>query len=231
MTNTGTGTTTTGTTTGSTNTGTTATGSTTGSTSGTTAGTEEEFKKEAADNYRSGAAGEQRYDARKAGTGNGNSGTTKPPAGSEYFIPSYGQDMDKGVKAPYRTKGYSAAELEAFGNKPRSDTKYYDDENPLVFEGYYLAPNGKYYPVDQTKYEYWKRNGYNYKGWEEGMRDYWNTYGTFYGYGKRKNYGGGGGGYRYYGGSGGSYYGGSGSSGSSNNSNGLYYNPNTSWSI
>ena len=171
-----------------------------------------------------------REDAAATNTGT-DTESTKPPSGSTYFTPSYGQDMEKGVKAPYRTGGYTAEELQAFGNKPRFDITYYDKENPLVFEGYYLAPDHKYYPVDQTKYEYWKRNGYNYKGWEEGMRDYWNNFGTFYGYNKRKNsYGGGGGGYRYYGGSG-NYYSGSGSSGSSNNSNGLYWNPNTSWSI
>ena len=171
-----------------------------------------------------------REDAAATNTGT-TTGTesTKPPSGSTYFTPSYGQDMEKGVKAPYRTEGYTEEELNAYGNKPRSDWKYYNGK--VAYEGYYLAPNGKYYPVDQTKYEYWKRNGGSYKGWEEGMRDYWNNFGTFYGYNKRKtSYGGGGGGYRYYGGSG-NYYSGSGSSGSSSNSNGLYWNPNTSWSI
>jgi hypothetical protein len=155
--------------------------------------------------------------------------STKPPSGSTYFTPSYGQDMEKGVKAPYRTEGYTEEELNAYGNKPRSDWKYYNGK--VAYEGYYLAPNGKYYPVDQTKYEYWKRNGGSYKGWEEGMRDYWNNFGTFYGYNKRKtSYGGGGGGYHYYGGSG-NYYSGSGSSGNSNEGNGVYWNTNTSWSI
>ena len=236
---TNTGNTTKGNGTGNTTTGTT---TTSGNTTGSTAKTEEELKKEAEANYRSGDAGNQRYDARLAGQGSGTTGTTngtnttgtntespKPPSGSTYFTPSYGQDMEKGVKAPYRTEGYTEEELNAYGNKPRSDWKYYNGK--VAYEGYYLAPNGKYYPVDQTKYEYWKRNGGSYKGWEEGMRDYWNNFGTFYGYNKRKtNYGGGGGGYRYYGGSG-NYYSGSGSSGSSNNSNGLYWNPNTSWSI
>lgn len=226
---------TTGSTTKGNSTGTTTTGATTtttgGNTTGSTTKTEEELKKEAEANYRSGDAGNQRYDARLAGQGTGTTDTesTKPPSGSTYFTPSYGQDMEKGVKAPYRTGGYTEEELNAYGNKPRSDWKYYNGK--VAYEGYYLAPNGKYYPVDQTKYEYWKRNGGSYKGWEEGMRDYWNNFGTFYGYNKRKtNYGGGGGGYRYYGGSG-NYYSGSGSSGSSNNSNGLYWNPNTSWSI
>lgn len=239
-----TGTATTGSTTKGNSIGNTTTGTTTtsGNTTGSTAKTEEELKKEAEANYRSGDAGNQRYDARLARQGSGTAGTTngtstgatdtestKPPSGSTYFTPSYGQDMEKGVKAPYRTEGYTEEELNAYGNKPRSDWKYYNGK--VAYEGYYLAPNGKYYPVDQTKYEYWKRNGGSYKGWEEGMRDYWNNFGTFYGYNKRKtNYGGGGGGYRYYGGSG-NYYSGSGSSGSSNNSNGLYWNPNTSWSI
>ena len=229
----GTVTTTTGSTTKGNSTGTTTTGATTtgGNTTGSTTKTEEELKKEAEANYRSGDAGNQRFDARLAGQGTGTTNTesTKPPSGSTYSTPSYGQDMEYVVKAPYRTEGYTEEELNAYGNKPRSDWKYYSGK--VAYEGYYLAPNGKYYPVDQTKYEYWKRNGGSYKGWEEGMRDYWNNFGTFYGYNKRKtNYGGGGGGYRYYGGSG-NYYSGSGSSGSSNNSNGLYWNPNTSWSI
>lgn len=170
-----------------------------------------------------------REDAVATNTGTTGTESTKPPSGSTYFTPSYGQDMEKGVKAPYRTEGYTEEELNAYGNKPRSDWKYYNGK--VAYEGYYLAPNGKYYPVDQTKYEYWKRNGGSYKGWEEGMRDYWNNFGTFYGYNKRKtSYGGGGGGYRYYGGNGYSYSG-SGSSGSSNEGNGIYWNTNTSWSI
>ena len=223
---TNTGSTTKGNSTGTTTTGvTTTSGNTTGSTATTTTGSTKADDRLAFKNEQAEAAD------RNTGTNTGTTNTesTKPPSGSTYFTPSYGQDMEKGVKAPYRTEGYTEEELNAYGNKPRSDWKYYNGK--VAYEGYYLAPNGKYYPVDQTKYEYWKRNGGSYKGWEEGMRDYWNNFGTFYGYNKRKtSYGGGGGGYRYYGGSG-NYYSGSGSSGSSNNSNGLYWNPNTSWSI
>ena len=97
-----------------------------------------------------------------------------------YFTPSYGQAMDKGVKLPYKAGGYTAAEIEAAGNKARSDQKYYTGDK--AYEGYYLAPDGRYYPVDQEKAAYYKANGNSYKGWEEPMREYYNTFGTFYGY-------------------------------------------------
>lgn len=212
-------------------------------------------------NYRVGTPGNQRYDARlgqtsaaggtgsggkdqaaKAGTGGTNSkgtgtkgsGTNKDvPDGSKYYNPSYGQD-GKVVKAPYRKGGYTEAEIKAMGNKARSDQKYYNGKK--AYEGYYLAPDGNYYPVDQIKANYYRQNG-SYKGWEEGMRDYWNAFGTFYGYRpdwKTAGRAGGGGGSR-----GGYSYGGGGRSyGSSQNygagstaNNGLYWNPNTSWSI
>ena len=172
------------------------------------------------------------------GTGSGSGGKgSDVPKGSTYFTPSYGQDMEKGVKAPYRKGGYTAEEIEKMGNKARSDWKYYNGNK--AYEGYYLAPDGKYYPVDQVKANYYRQNG-SYNGWDEGMRDYWNTFGTFYGYrpGWRTTgrLGGGGGGsysssrsYSYSGG-GGSRSGGSGGSSSAANS-GYYWNGNTSWSI
>ena len=145
--------------------------------------------------------------------------------------------MEKGVKAPYRKGGYTAEEIEKMGNKARSDWKYYNGNK--AYEGYYLAPDGKYYPVDQVKANYYRETG-SYNGWDEGMRDYWNTFGTFYGYrpGWRTTGrlgGGGGGGYSSsrsysYSGGGGSRSGGSGGSSSAANS-GYYWNGNTSWSI
>lgn len=181
------------------------------------------------------------------GTGTGNKGTgsssgSDVPEKSQYFRPSYGQDMEKGVKAPYRKGGYTIEELEKMGNAPRPNKKYPDGKP--VYEGYYKAPDGAYYPIDQDKARYYLQYG-TYKGWEEGMRDYWNNFGTFYGYrpdwktagGKNvwkqnsgRSSGGGRGGYSYSGGGSG---GGSGRSygGGSTANNGLYWNPNTSWSI
>ena len=113
------------------------------------------------------------------GTGGSSSGSSNVPSGSTYFRPSYGQDMTRGVKAPYRREGYSIEELEGFGNAPRTDFKY--NNGKPAYEGYYLAPNGKYYPVDQQKAAYYRENG-TYNGWNEGMREYYNTFGTYYGY-------------------------------------------------
>ena len=114
------------------------------------------------------------------GTGEARAEKNAPKGKSTYFTPSYGQAMDKGVKLPYKAGGYTAAEIEAAGNKARSDQKYYTGDK--AYEGYYLAPDGRYYPVDQEKAAYYKANGNSYKGWEEPMREYYNTFGTFYGY-------------------------------------------------
>ena len=180
--------------------------------------------------------GTKSYEGKKAGS---ESKDKDIPDGSTYFTPSYGQDMKRGVKAPYRKNGYTAEEIEKMGNKPRTDGVYATN-GEKVYEGYYLAPNGKYYPIDQIKANYYRENG-SYAGWNEGMRDYWNTFGTFYGY--RPGWkttgrlGGGGGGYSGGGYSGGGYsYSGSrrpysGSSGSATANNGLYWNGNTSWNI
>ena len=168
------------------------------------------------------------------GTGSGSGGKgSDVPKGSTYFTPSYGQDMEKGVKAPYRKGGYSAEEIEKMGNKAAG--KWQGNANINFYEGYYYNYlDKKYYPVDQIKANYYRENG-SYAGWNEGMRDYWNTFGTFYGY--RPNWrttgrsGGGGGGYSGGRGGGGGYsYGGGSSSGAAAN-NGYYWNGNTSWSI
>lgn len=124
----------------------------------------------------SGSAGSTSGSA--AGT-SGSSGNYTVPSGSTYFRPSYGQDMTRGVKAPYRREGYSIEELEGFGNAPRTD--FINNNGKPAYEGYYLAPNGKYYPVDQQKAAYYRENG-TYNGWNEGMREYYNTFGTYYGY-------------------------------------------------
>lgn len=129
----------------------------------------------------------------------------------QYFTPSYGQDMEKGVKLPYKQGGYTEADLKSAGNKP-----YKDAYGNTQYEGYYQW-NGVWYPVDQQKAEYYMRYG-TYNGWDEGMRDYFNTFGTFYGYTPTWRTTGrntGGGGYRNYswssrgggGGGGGGYYG------------------------
>ena len=171
------------------------------------------------------ALGNQKTDSSKT------TGTTsdKNPKGTQYLTPSYGQG-GKVVKLPYKSGGYTEAELMALGNKAYG-TKYGSN----VYEGYYKAPDGNYYPVDQEKAAYYLKNGYSYEGWEEPMRDYYKTFGTFYGYrpdwktaGKST-----GGGYSY---SPRSY---SYSSGGSSNArfgrgttanNGLYWNGLASWS-
>lgn len=166
----------------------------------------------------------------------GGTGDGKVPSGSTYFTPSYGQDMKSGVKAPYRKGGYSADEIEAMGNAPRTDFKY--SNGKLAYEGYYLAPDNQYYPVDQAKATYYRQNGYSYDGWEEGMRDYYRTFGTYYGYkpnwqqtGRNvSNYSYSPRSYSYSRSGGGRSSGYSYGSGSPAN-NGLYWNPNSSWSI
>jgi hypothetical protein len=150
------------------------------------------------------------------------------PKGTQYLTPSYGQG-GKVVKLPYKSGGYTEAELMALGNKAYG-TKY----GANVYEGYYQAPDGHYYPVDQEKAAYYLRNGYSYEGWEEPMRDYYNTFGTFYGYRKDwKQAGKAGNNYSYsprsY-----SYSAGGGSSRSSYGrgstpNNGMYWNGLTSW--
>jgi len=169
------------------------------------------------------------------GTSTKGSGSDKAvPDGSKYYNPSYGQG-GKVVKAPYKQGGYTEDEIMKMGNKAYG-TAY----GKNAYEGYYRAPDGHYYPVDQEKANYYRQTG-SYRGWEEGMRDYWNTFGTFYGYRpdwktagrnvSRGSGGGGRGGYSY--GGGGSSYAGSNRSygaGSTAN-NGLYWNPNTSWNI
>lgn len=160
----------------------------------------------------------------------------KNPKGTQYLTPSYGQE-GKVVKLPYKAGGYTAAELEAAGNNARSDQKYYNGSK--AYEGYYLAPDGKYYPVDQEKAAYYLRNGYSYEGWEEPMRDYYKTFGTFFGYRpdwKKSGKTTGGGGYSYspsysYSRGGSSYGSGRSYGRGSTPNNGLYWNGNTSWSI
>ena len=103
----------------------------------------------------------------------GDSGSGKP----QTLPASYGQG-DKVVKAPYRKGGYTEAELQAMGNSPYKDYRGYD-----AYEGYYYNyTDGKWYPVDQEKANYYNENHHSYRGWDEGMRDYYNTFGTFKGY-------------------------------------------------
>ena len=153
------------------------------------------------------------------------------PKGTQYLTPSYGQG-GKVVKLPYKSGGYTEAELMALGNKAYG-TKY----GANVYEGYYQAPDGNYYPVDQEKAAYYLKNGYSYDGWEEPMRDYYKTFGTFYGYrpdwkqsgNSNNNYSFSPRNYSYS--SGGNYGSGRSYGRGSTPSNGLYWNGNTSWSI
>lgn len=148
-------------------------------------------------NYRDGTPGEQRYVYRPGaestsgsttGSTKGTSGSTtkaasgetraekQAPKGSTYFNPSYGQGV-KGVKLPYKVGGYDENDLKDAGNNSYGTTS----NGKNAYEGYYYW-NGKYYPVDQEKAAYYKANGNSYKGWEEPMREYYKTFGTYYGY-------------------------------------------------
>lgn len=140
-------------------------------------------------NYRDGTPGEQRYVYRPGaestsgsttGSTKGTSGETRAekqaPKGSTYFNPSYGQG-GKGVKLPYKVGGYDENDLKDAGNNSYGTTS----NGKNAYEGYYYW-NGKYYPVDQEKAAYYKANGNSYKGWEEPMREYYKTFGTYYGY-------------------------------------------------
>ena len=148
-------------------------------------------------NYRDGTPGEQRYVYRPGaestsgsttGSTKGTSGSTtkaasgetraekQAPKGSTYFNPSYGQG-GKGVKLPYKVGGYDENDLKDAGNNSYGTTS----NGKNAYEGYYYW-NGKYYPVDQEKAAYYKANGNSYKGWEEPMREYYKTFGTYYGY-------------------------------------------------
>lgn len=82
------------------------------------------------------------------------------PKGAVVFTPSYGQQRKDGtqmvgVKLPWREEGYSIEDLMKYNQIPAS----YNPDNTLGanqetffgrynwFEGYYRAPNGRYYPI------------------------------------------------------------------------------------
>ena len=159
------------------------------------------------------------YDAYWASATNGGSSSGSSasgsdiPKGSKKYPPSYGQEGEV-VKAPYKEGGYTEEELMKMGNKAYGTTY-----SGNAYEGYYQAPDGRYYPVDQEKAAYYQRYG-TYNGWQEPMREYYNTFGTFYGYtptwkqtGRNTGSGGGGRSYSYSSSRGGSSYGGNGYSG------------------
>lgn len=108
--------------------------------------------------------------------------STVNPSGSRVYKPSYGQDGQV-VKAPYKTGGYTKEELKAMGNNARSD-KDYGYGRP-VFEGYYLAPDGNYYPVNQNKAAYAISQGmtdpsqyWYYDGYSSDVDDFIRTFGV-----------------------------------------------------
>ncbi len=115
----------------------------------------------------------------KKGTSGYERAEKNAPGKGTYFKPSYGQDMKSGVKLPYKSGGYTEKELRDAGN---IEAGKWRNSNDNFYEGYYLAPDGKYYPVDMEKAAYYKSNGGSYKGWEEPMREYYRTFGTYYGY-------------------------------------------------
>jgi len=108
------------------------------------------------------------------------------PKGAKRSRPSYGQSTQV-VKAPYRVGGYTEAELKAMGNEARKDLV--GPDGSMLFEGYYKAPDGNYYPVDQGKANYALARGmtdpsqyWYYYGYTPDKEAYRNVYGTYYGY-------------------------------------------------
>ena len=102
------------------------------------------------------------------------------PSGSIVTTPSYGQG-GKVVVMPPKTGGYTAQELEAAGNRARTDEKYFEG---LAYEGYYLAPNGKYYPINYPKAAYAISQGMRnpiqtqyYEGYSKDVDDFIRTFG------------------------------------------------------
>ena len=62
-------------------------------------------------------------------------------------------------------------------------------DGSMLFEGYYKAPDGNYYPVNQGKANYALSRGmtnpyqtWYYEGYTPDMEAYRNVYGTYYGY-------------------------------------------------
>lgn len=90
-----------------------------------------------------------------SGTGGASIDTSKHPKGTLYLKPSY-QQGGQVVKFPFRQGGYTEEELRVAGNKARPDLKTTDryGEKHKVYEGYYLAPDGQYYPVNYAKAAY-----------------------------------------------------------------------------
>jgi len=108
------------------------------------------------------------------------------PKGAKKSRPSYGQSGQV-VKAPYRVGGYTEAELKAMGNEARRDLV--GPDGSMLFEGYYKAPDGRYYPVDQGKANYALARGmtdpsqyWYYYGYTPDKEAYRNVFGTYYGY-------------------------------------------------
>lgn len=68
-----------------------------------------------------------------------------------------GQGWNEGVKLPFKEGGYTRDDIVKAGN---NEVAVYDENSPSYqrgrpqYEGYYLAPNGQYYPVNQPKAEY-----------------------------------------------------------------------------
>ena len=73
------------------------------------------------------------------------------------------------------------------GNEARKDLV--GPGGSMLFEGYYKAPDGNYYPVNQGKANYALARGmtdpsqyWYYYGYTPDMEAYRNVYGTYYGY-------------------------------------------------
>jgi len=116
----------------------------------------------------------------------GKANETAIPKRSLRLRPSYGQSGQV-VKAPYKVGGYTEAELKAMGNEARKDLV--GPDGSMLFEGYYKAPDGNYYPVNQGKANYALARGmtdpsqyWYYYGYTPDKEAYRNVYGTYYGY-------------------------------------------------
>lgn len=114
-------------------------------------------------------------------TSGSGTGSEYYPKGSIVTEPSYGQG-GKVVVMPPKSGGYTAQELEAVGNRARTDEEYYQG---FAYEGYYLAPNGKYYPINYQKAAYAISKGmtnpyqtWKYDGYSKDVDDFIRTFGV-----------------------------------------------------
>lgn len=120
-----------------------------------------------------------------------------PGKGTQIRTKIEGQPWNNGWKLPWKQGGYTEEELILAGNNyvGKYDNKaQYELRGKNQYEGYYLAPNGNYYPVNQNKAEYAISRGaanlsqskfnspeymdYYYDGYSSDVDDFVRAFGT-----------------------------------------------------